>query len=359
MIDKATYELEWIHAVSQQLGKRGDPKIVEKVIHAFTLLEQLKLSGLVFIFKGGTSLLLLSQQPRRFSIDIDIITSVKPEEMPAYLDKVVGMGSFSKWVDDNERKHVVDAPIGHYKFYYASKIGSRFGEEPVLLDVLFIENPYPKLIDAPISHRWLKTTGDLSMVNIPAVESIAGDKLTAFAPTTTGILYDKDRPVEIIKQLYDIAFLFDESVDFTLLRESYINVANEEIKYRKLSITWEHSLDDAFQTARIITERDVKNERFMHLNKGISNIINFILARFYIEEAIVCAAKVAYLTRVIRANQSAVERFSHASQVQSLTIEHPQYGKFNKLKKSSPEAFFYWCQAVQNTGFNIEGPNDW
>jgi hypothetical protein len=29
MIDKATYELNWIHAVSQQLGKRGDPEIVE------------------------------------------------------------------------------------------------------------------------------------------------------------------------------------------------------------------------------------------------------------------------------------------------------------------------------------------
>ena len=41
MIDKEAYELEWILRLSETLGKRGDPKILEKVIHAFTLLEQL------------------------------------------------------------------------------------------------------------------------------------------------------------------------------------------------------------------------------------------------------------------------------------------------------------------------------
>jgi hypothetical protein len=60
MIDKSTYEIEWIEQLADQLGKRGDPKILEKVIYAFTLLEQLKIAGLDFIFKGGTSLLLLA-----------------------------------------------------------------------------------------------------------------------------------------------------------------------------------------------------------------------------------------------------------------------------------------------------------
>ena len=54
---------------------RGDPKLVEKVVYAFGLLEQLKQAGLDFIFKGGTSLLLLTDPPSRFSIDIDIIFS--------------------------------------------------------------------------------------------------------------------------------------------------------------------------------------------------------------------------------------------------------------------------------------------
>ena len=61
MIDKSTYDTQWIEKLSAQIGKRGDPKILEKVIHAFTLLEQLKIAGLDFIFKGGTSLLLLAR----------------------------------------------------------------------------------------------------------------------------------------------------------------------------------------------------------------------------------------------------------------------------------------------------------
>ncbi len=346
MIDKATYELEWIFLLSEELGKRGDPKILEKVIHAFTLLEQLKAAKLDFIFKGGTSLLLLTSPPRRFSIDIDIITSVQPGELRAYLDKVIAMGGFSKWVDDNERKHAADAPVAHYKFYYTSKVGSKYGDEPILLDVLFIANPYPKLIELPVKHAWLQTSGDILTINIPAIESIAGDKLTAFAPTTTGILYEKNRPVEIIKQLYDIAFLFDLSTDFELVRASYIRNAEEELKYRKLSLNWKDTLQDTFQACLTITQRDLKNEHFQHLQKGISNIVNFILERFRLEEAIICSAKTAYLSRLLPSDTISVKRYTTPDEIAVFNINHPDHSKLNRLKKTMPEAFFYWYQAL-------------
>jgi hypothetical protein len=48
----------------------SDPILIEKMIMALTLVEGHRLSGLDFIFRGGTSLLLLSGEPRRFSIDI-------------------------------------------------------------------------------------------------------------------------------------------------------------------------------------------------------------------------------------------------------------------------------------------------
>lgn len=347
MIKKESYEPEWIYAVAEKLGKRGDPKILEKVIYAFTLLEQLKAAGLGLIFKGGTSLLLLNDKPRRFSIDIDILTSVKPSDLQPYLDKVVEMGVFSKWVDDNERKHVADAPVGHYKFYYTSKIGSKYGDEPILLDVLFTSNPYPQLITVPIAHDWLQVTEPELSVDIPVAESIIGDKLTAFAPTTTGILYSKNRPVEIIKQLYDVAFLFDLSADMNLIREAYKRVAEEEIRFRKLNITWEAVLEDSFQACLDITERDLQKDNFKHLQKGISNIVNFILEKFHLETAIICAAKTAYLTRIIKAETPVIERYSNPEQIQELLITHSQFSKFNKLRKSLPEAFFYWYHALQ------------
>ena len=256
------------------------------------------------------------------------------------------MGSFSRWADDNERKHSVHAPVAHYKFYYTSKVGSRYGEEPILLDVLFTPNPYPKLVKLPISHAWLRTSGDMLAVNIPAIESIVGDKLTAFAPRTTGILYEKNRPVEIIKQLYDIAFLFDLASDFDLVKASYIKNAEEELKYRGLGLHWKDTLQDTFQACLIITLRDPKSEHFLHLQKGISNIINFILERFHLEEAVICSAKTAYLSKIIQEDTFSVVRYTGPDQIAALAIENPEYSKLNKLKTSIPEAFFYWHQAI-------------
>ena len=51
----------------------SDPSILERTIYAFGLLEAIRRTGMPFIFKGGTSLLLLLDKPMRLSTDIDII----------------------------------------------------------------------------------------------------------------------------------------------------------------------------------------------------------------------------------------------------------------------------------------------
>ena len=66
----------WVMGIRE--NSRGkDPILIEKMIMALTLVEELKLNGLDFIFKGGTSLLLLLGTPQRFSIDIDILVADK------------------------------------------------------------------------------------------------------------------------------------------------------------------------------------------------------------------------------------------------------------------------------------------
>jgi len=52
MIDKKSHTKEWITGLRGRLGKRIDPKLIEKVIYALTFLEQLRLNGLEFVFKG-------------------------------------------------------------------------------------------------------------------------------------------------------------------------------------------------------------------------------------------------------------------------------------------------------------------
>ncbi|MFN5442806.1 MAG: nucleotidyl transferase AbiEii/AbiGii toxin family protein [Crocinitomicaceae bacterium] len=347
MINKETYTIDWINDLKSKLGKHIDPKLIEKVIWALTLLEQLKLNNLNFTFKGGTALLLTSQKPKRFSIDIDIITEQSEQEIIIILKKIVSEKIFLKWEDDNNRKHTADAPIGHYKVYYKSVVDNN--DEPILLDLLYTPNPYPEVRKIAINHPWLSTNGDYVKIETPTFDAILGDKLTAFAPKTTGILYSKNRPVEIIKQLYDIAFLFDNIKDLNVVKRCYDKVVDEEIGFRKLNITKTDVLEDTFQTCYLLTSRDSKSDEFLHLQTGIRNFTNFTIERFNIDEAIIAGSKISYLVTLIESNiPIKIKQFKNPLELKDLLIKNPEYNKINKLKKNNPEAFFYWYHALSN-----------
>lgn len=52
--------------------------------------------------------------------------------------------------------------------------------------------------------------GEALKVTVPDIDSILGDKLTAFAPHTSGIPIDVGKNMEIMKQMYDISSLISE-----------------------------------------------------------------------------------------------------------------------------------------------------
>lgn len=348
MIDKVSYTREWIIEKTRAIEKRTDPKLMEKVIRAFGLLEQLTLMGLPIVFKGGTSLLLhAGQNPQRYSIDIDIISEYAAEDVPAILDKVV-TGEFTRWEDDNQRKTATKAPVGHYKLYYKSVVDEG-AEEYVLLDVLFERAAYASMQIYPINHPWLAIQEEPSTVQMPDMSSIMGDKLTAFAPNTIGILYTKERHAEIMKQLFDLGFLFLHLTDLGHVRKSYISTATTEISNRNLDITWRDTLKDSFDTCLLITNRDEKNEKFKWLLEGNKKLVNFILHTYSIDHAIVSAARTAYAIQLIKNDYQQWNQYTGPEQVKDLVIDHTIYPKIHKLKKSNTEAFFYWYHALSLT----------
>ena len=350
MIESTTYHPDWIYEVQRNLGKKKfDPKLIEKVIYALVFLEQLKLNGLEFIFKGGTALLLATKQPKRFSIDIDIITEQTQSDIETILEKISKDSVFTHWEDDNNRKYTPDAPIGHFKMYYTSHVDGSV--EPILLDVLYTPNPYPELMEIPIAHDWIQITEEITTVQMPTFDAILGDKLTAFAPRTTGILYSKNRPVEIIKQLFDVAFLMDNITNLKVVQNSYNKVVAEETKFRKLDVSVIQVLEDSQEACYVLSIRDVKSEEFKHLQLGISNFTNFTITKFNIEEAITAASKAAYLAEVLK-NEIVpkLEKFISPQQIKDWSIENQQFNKLNKLKKSNPEAFFYWYKTLELVG---------
>ena len=71
MLSKNNFTEE--HIRSLQTESRRDPLLLERCVYAFGLLEAITIVGMPFVFKGGTSLMLLLEHPLRLSTDIDII----------------------------------------------------------------------------------------------------------------------------------------------------------------------------------------------------------------------------------------------------------------------------------------------
>ena len=66
MLAQENYTVTHINELKKETN--ADPSILERTVFAFGLLEAISRTGMPFIFKGGTSLLLLLDEPRRLSV---------------------------------------------------------------------------------------------------------------------------------------------------------------------------------------------------------------------------------------------------------------------------------------------------
>lgn len=286
---------------------------------------------------------------RRFSVDIDIITTQSREEIEDILDKVVASSHFNSWNLQEKRSYKEGVPKAHYEFDYKSSLNQN--AHFVLLDILFEQTDYPRILSAPIQSDWIESKEVLE-VAVPSIESILGDKLTAFAPNTVGILYGKGKEQEIIKQLFDIGYLFDEAENVEEIAWSFEKIGSKEINYRELKIGLTDILDDIFTTSLLIAKRtrnikDTDKARFIELATGIRKFEGFLIAEnFKIEDAILAAGKAAYLAKKLKnKDHSAIEKFT-AQDINKLEISG-ELNFLNKLKKSRDKAaFFYWYKAL-------------
>lgn len=343
MISSRSRTTEWIMGIRGTSHIPTDPILIEKMILALTLLENLRSGDMEFIFKGGTSLLLVLGTPTRFSIDLDIIMT-SDHRLEQAIQNVVRQGVFHRVEEDARFSRV---PKRHYKFFFQSSIQGK--ESSILLDVLFTPNPYPACRNVAIQSALLITEGEPVQIHCPIPECLLGDKLTAFAPHTTGILYGKDKELEIIKQLYDLGLLFDVIQDMRLVSTTFHTIAEQEIAYREQGVSTKAVLADSFNTACLIGMRGHgSDQEYAELLRGIKKMAGFVYAEhFTLDSAILCAAKVAYLTTLIAKQSLNIARFDPAEDLSDLVIRNPAYNRLNKVKKTSPEAFYYFYRASE------------
>lgn len=353
MIDQQEISIDWINKVSRE-NRNADKILIEKVIRALLLLEGLVKQKLPFVFKGGTALMLHLNSTKRLSIDIDIILPQAHDNLDEILDKVATEQGFIR-KELQHRSSLTKVNKEHYKFFYVHHQKSTKEEDYVLLDILFEEMNYSNIEKLPIQSIFVPIKGAPLLVDVPCLEDLLGDKLTAFAPNTTGIPYFKNEDsmsMEIIKQLYDIGNLLDAAIDVSIIKATFYRFAATELTYRNTDgLKEEDVLDDIYQTALCIASKgtDGKGD-FEQLQLGIRRIGGFIFSESYhLEKAIIHASKAAYLSILIKYDANAIEKFSNPLEMKDWLIDERMNNKLNKLKKSNPEAFFYWYKIFELT----------
>jgi predicted nucleotidyltransferase component of viral defense system len=351
MINQQEISIDWINSVSKA-NRNADKILVEKVIRALLLLEGLVKQKLPFVFKGGTALMLHLNSTKRLSIDIDIILPQTHDNLEEILDEVAKTQGFIR-KELQHRSTLTKIKKEHYKFFYIPHHKSNKDEDYVLLDILYEEVNYSKIVQLPIQSVFVPIKETPLLVDVPCLEDLLGDKLTAFAPNTTGIPYFKKEDsmsMEIIKQLYDIGNLLDIAIDANIIKATFYRFATTELIYRNTEGLKEADvLDDIYQTALCIVSKgtDGKGD-FEQLQSGVRRIVGFIFSESYhLEKAITHASKAAYLSTLIKHDAADIEKFGNPLEMKDWLIDEPLNKKLNKLKKSNPEAFFYWYKIFE------------
>ena len=328
-----------------QFSDRG---IFEKTVYAFSLLGELLRVYPGLIFKGGTSILLHIFPPARLSIDIDILLPVKEQ---AGLKDVLGrLTSASEWfeaVEEDTRQGKI--PKAHYKFQFASQFLKE--TQYVLLDVVFTEHPYKKIVEKDLSKVPLFFPDTKTVVWVPTPEGLVGDKMTALSPKTMGIPLNEERSMEVLKQVIDLGELFKVASDIDDTRQSFLKTAEQENGFRKTTYSSDEVLDDvtniAFKYSQFLLRgADNSFPEIALINGGLSRVSNHLRLKIDQYAIKIAFARIVYMASVLKSkDKKSLIKAVDLSLVKDVVFSG-KYKVLERLKVSNAEAYFYWALAV-------------
>ncbi len=363
MIHPDCFQRPWLLQQSEALKIRPENlQFLERCIHALELVGRLSDAGLDFVFKGGTSLVLLLNPVRRLSIDVDIATPESLERIKAVLDQVaVGRPPFPRY-EHLSKKDRDAPPTRHFKIYFPSAAG-QVAESYVLLDVLAGAHGYPATERRAVAAPFIRLETD-SQVLLPTVDCILGDKLAAFAPRTIGVLYDPlDRngqprerdPLQIVKQLFDVGHLFAEATNLDHADDTYRATFEVQNRYRGGNFSLDQCLDDTIETARVLclTPSDPTRPHTPHqkiLRSGQKGLETHLLTEQFSfdRHARVAASRAALLATLIKHRMvgevpnNIVQRVPSLADLRRIELSGENANLNQPLRSFAPEALYYW-----------------
>ncbi|MCB9211599.1 MAG: nucleotidyl transferase AbiEii/AbiGii toxin family protein [Ignavibacteriales bacterium] len=349
MISEKSFSKEWIAELRSQTNyKKSHPELMEKMIYALYLVEMLVNEKLDFMFKGGTCLTLLIPEVRRFSIDVDITTEVDKEDLEETLNKIIKVSRFARFELDSKRSFKDGFPKAHYNLFYASEYDGT--ENSILLDVVFDKSPYSEIIEVAVENDFLLSDSSNIMVKVPSINSITGDKLTAFAPNTIGVPYQKGKELQIIKQLYDVSRLCELTDSLETVRNTFEKVCDAQFSYLGKEFSYDDVLNDTIYTAFLLGMRNRNKgeakDKFDELMIGIKSFPPYLPTPQYTEfNAIEDTSKAALLAAKLLVKN--YDPFPIISKVDYNPKEYQiigdQFSPLYKMIKGMPNlSLLYW-----------------
>lgn len=337
-----------LESLRKKLGFK-DPGIFEKCVYAFNLLSDVLRACPDLVFKGGTSILLHVFPPVRLSIDIDILLPLK--ERNGLLQELERVAKDSEWFEGVEEDHRVGKkiPKAHFKFPFTSQFSKV--QQYVLLDVVFTATPYGKLLRKDIAANPMAFAGAKGIVNVPSVEGLFGDKLTAISPKTVGIPLSQDRVMEFIKQIIDLGELFKVIQDVEELKLAFLNTLSIENGFRGNDYTSEDVFNDIIEIAFKYSQSLLRgsNNTFKEinlLNGGNAKVANHLRGKMRSEDIKIALARIVYVISQLRStDEGSLVKKINMDMVKGRVFPE-QFKILGRLKKSVPEAYFYWVLGV-------------
>lgn len=216
------------------------PYLAELVVHCLELVSQLSWAGLPYRFKGGNSQLILLENPQRFSIDVDIVSTVSKEDLKTVLEKITEQCDLFHQLE--VRPHLTKPwlPMISFKLYFNSQYQNDENAF-VMLDAVLEAPPYQgirkqvKCMDIYQSNE---------SVEVPTIAGLLADKMLTLGPSTLGIPLGKNKEAHRLKHVYDVNWLLQHDFDKSEMLTAIQNCINQENNLQRSNWTLEQILKD-------------------------------------------------------------------------------------------------------------------
>jgi len=214
--------------------------LCELVVHCLELVAQLVQAGVQFRFKGGNSLLVLLEDPQRFSIDVDVVTTASKESLIAEVEKITAECELFTRYETRAPRTKPWLPMISFKLFFESQY-QKPEDAFVMLDCVLEPPPYGgigKLVRCGAIY-----TSDVH-VEVPSISGLIGDKLLTIGPATLGIPLGRSKEAQRLKHVFDVSLLSRKPWDPAEVRASVVGCMAQENRIQGHTCTWEEVVKD-------------------------------------------------------------------------------------------------------------------